>query len=220
MAKKKKAKEEKKAPTFRVGKEVTVEEALGPQNKGVIPPDITDQKSLKLLREYRMDVVDKIHPDLGLQHVEDSPFPWISDHTVKLNLGSYREFATFGWINIGLPGGEKRQFNVALEELKGLAPMSVDFIFAPFVLDKVADPERCLKIWRGVLKASGCIAVVIEDRDKKIKEGGGFEACRFNEEELRRAMEGAGYTDLVKIGFNWFSLAGEDSCYSGFIGFR
>lgn len=201
-----------------MAEKLTLDKALGPQNRGMeIPKEVEaalTPREVKDLHEFRMDVVDKIAPGAGLQFTEDSIAPWCNDRAIKLNLGDYREFPAYGWINIGHSTDGKKQFNIDLQKLV-LSPYTVDFIYAPFVLEKVENPVAALRAWRAGLKQSGFVAVVIEDLDKLLRAGRKFERARFNLGQLKKMLAEAGYSKVYEINFNMFDLAGDDPGYSG-----
>jgi hypothetical protein len=196
-------------------KPLTTEEALGQQNEGMHVPELT-QEQKKLLHEYRHDL-GLAEQGLGLQAMLEPPEIWLREDTVKLNLGTYKNFSTRGWINIASPGEEKRDFHLPLDQLR-LAPESANFIYAPFALETLKAPLQALRYWRDSLKCGGELAVVINDRDELIRLGRKFEAARFNGPELLRLLCEAGFdaNKMLPINFRTFDLAGDDPAYRGY----
>ena len=197
---------------LKIKRELTETEALGPQNKGIVNPTL-DERQKELLREYRMDA--KLDPRVGLQFTPEPDLPWLRFDTVKLNLGTYREFTTPGWINVAGLNDERRDFNLPMDELN-LQPSCVDFLYAPYILDSLLAPLNTLRRWRDMLKPHGVLAVVVSDRDELIRQGRRFEQARFNKTELAHLIEDAGYSDWREIDFRTFDLCGNDSANVGF----
>lgn len=197
---------------LKIKRELSEAEALGPQNKGIVNPTL-DEKQKNLLYEFRMDA--KLDPRIGLQFTPESDLPWLTPSTVKINLGTYRDFTTTGWFNIAGENDERRDFNLPLDQLK-LQPESIDFIYAPYILDGLIAPVNMLRLWRDSLKPHGVVAVVVSDRDELIRQGRKFEAARFNKTELAHAIEDAGFSDWAEIDFRAFDLCGNDSANVGF----
>jgi hypothetical protein len=139
--------------------------------------------------------------------------------TVKLNLGTYREFTTPGWINVAGLNDERRDFNLPMDELS-LQSSCVDFLYAPYILDSLLAPLNTLRRWRDMLKPQGVLAIVVSDRDELIRQGRRFDAARFNKTELGHLLEDAGFSDWREIDFRAFDLCGSDSANVGFFAER
>jgi hypothetical protein len=201
---------------IKVKRELSETEALGQQNRGIVNPALTeDQKAL--LYEYRMDA--KLDPRIGLQFTPESDLPWLRPDTVKINLGTYRNFTTPGWFNVAGENEERRDFNLPLDQLK-LQAESIDFIYAPFIINELIAPVNMLRMWRDSLKPHGVLALVISDRDELIRQGRKFDRARFSKTELAHAIEDAGFSDWREIDFRAFDLCGNDSANVGFFAER
>jgi len=201
---------------IKVKRELTETEVLGPQNKGIVNPTL-DERQKELLREYRMDA--KLDPRIGLQFTPESDLPWLRPDTVKINLGTYRNFTTPGWFNVAGENEERRDFNLPLDQLK-LQAESIDFIYAPFIINELIAPVNMLRMWRDSLKPHGILALVISDRDELIRQGRKFDRARFSKTELAHAIEDAGFSDWREIDFRAFDLCGNDSANVGFFAER
>ena len=110
---------------------------------------------------------------------------------------------------------ERRDFNISFDELK-LKPSCVDFIYAPYILDRLREPLNTMRSWHDTLKPHGVLAVVTSDRDELIRQGRKFAGARFNKTELAHLIEDAGFRDWREVNFREFDLCGEDSANAGF----
>ena len=117
--------------------------------------------------------------------------------------------------------GPRREFNVPLEELK-IKERSVDFIYAPFVIDNMLSPLRAIRLWRDALKPNGTLAIVINDRDKLLRQGRDFNATRWYGNDLWRLLRDAGFADdkIAEIDLGQFSLCGNDPGHTGYFAVR
>lgn len=208
----------------KVKKPLTDEEALGEQNRGAPVPFLTGQQK-KILHEFRHDekglsgrsLADE---GLGLQFTPDPTEPWLNPNWIKLNLGTYRNFTTTGWINIASPGDAKRDFNLDYMSLWRVTPESFHFIYAPYILDEVDNPPAFLRLLRDLTKRGGVVGVVIENRDELIRLGRRFDKARFNTAELKRLLYATGFKEMGEIDFRVFDLAGGDPANTGFFAQR
>lgn len=201
-----------------MAKEVTEEMALGKQNKGVKNPIPLSREQKTILYEYRKD--NRVPDEIGMQFIEDSHLPWLRDEFLKLNLGTYREFYTKGWINISSSKEKKIEFTLDYKHLSGLPKGVFMFINAPFIVEQVDNPETFLVVLYDLLKSGGIAAIVTNNRDQLIREGRKFDHARFNTERLASMIQHAGFVDWREIDFQEFDLAGGDSAYTGFFAQR
>lgn len=197
----------------------TMEDAVGTVNRGVLNPDL-DERSRQILYEYRNDT-GLAKQGLGLQFTPDAPEVWLNPQKIKLNLGSYRDFSAPRWINVAGPRDPKREFNMPLDRLQ-LKESSVDFIYAPFLIETMPSPLQAARYWRDALKVGGVLAAVINDRDKLIAQGRPFGHTRLGGRDLMRMLEDAGfeYPKMEPINFRRFSLAGNDPGHLGYFAIR
>ena len=208
----------------KVKKSLTDEEALGRQGRGVSVPSLTD-KERKILYEYRHDekglsgrsLADE---GLGLQFTPDPTEPWLNPNWIKLNLGTYRNFTTAGWINIATPQDSIRDFNIPYMRLGYVNPESFHFIYAPYLVDVVENPLNFLRLLHDLTKRGGVVGVVTENRDELIRWGRRFDKARFNTAELERILREAGFKEMGEIDFRVFDLAGGDPANTGFFAQR
>ena len=201
----------------RTKKKMTSREALGHQAPGMYVPALTDQQK-KLLYECRMDM--KFPKGMGLQWTPDSAYPWFRDDVIKINLGPYRKFSNIEkWINVSADGDKKTDFTLPYR-LPRIPERSVGFIYCPYVLSKVGDPEAFVKMMKAALVHGGIFAVIEEDRDFLIKEGRKFEDARFNGAELERLVVDVHMREHAAVDFEQFTLAGGDFANIGFFGLR
>lgn len=206
-------------------KVLTVEEALGPQNRGAVLDPLLrtlSQEQLKDIYEWRKDILGKVDPRIGLQFAPDSPMPWLNPTRMKLNLGTYRQFSVESWITVSDPSDPERHRSEFCMPLHLVKVKNVDFLYAPFVLNKVPVPLEALRNWRDCLKpTTGIACVVIEDQGLRIKKGLPFDTTVqvLYEKNLRDLMLEAGFVDLCKVNFDRFDLCGKEDYYVGFFGY-
>lgn len=208
-----------------MSRKLTIGQALGPQHKGTFPLEkllLTDQK-IRELYDYRMDVLRKIDPRLGLSFAPDSTLPWLNPARIKIHLGRFKAFSVEGWMNVCDPSDPdpRSEFMMPLDLLK-LKEETVDFISAPFVIHRFANPVNAIRNWLACLRSTGSLFIAIEDQYELLRAGHRFELdghCK-TEDALKKTMIEAGCHDLVRANFEKFDLVGYQPFYRGYFAFK